>query len=202
MPRLEFWHEYASTYSYLAAARIGALAQAADVEIVWRPFLLGPIFFQQQGMKDSPFNVVPVKGRYMWRDMERLTRKFGLPFRRPAIFPQNTLLAARVAAVGAHDGWIAAYAPAVYRANFAEGRDLSDAATLAPLIRDAGADPDAVFADAQSDAIKTTLRLATEEAARKGVFGAPSFVAEDGELFWGHDRIDDALAWAANASRT
>lgn len=202
MPRLEFWHEYASTYSYLAAARIGALAQAAGVEIVWRPFLLGPIFFQQQGMRDSPFNVVAVKGRYMWRDMERLTQKFGLPFERPAIFPQNTLLAARVGAVGARDGWIGAYTPAVYRANFVEGRDLSDTATLAPLIRAAGADPDAVLQDAQSDAIKTALRSATEEAAGKGVFGAPSFVAADGELFWGHDRMDDALAWAARSSRT
>lgn len=195
-PRLEFWHEYASTYSYLAAATIAARAERRGVYIVWRPFPLGPLFFQQQGMKDSPFNVVPVKGRYMWRDMERLCAAEGLPFARPTQFPQNTILAARVGLVGAHEGWIGAYAPAVYRANFAEGRDISQPAALAPLIAAAGGEPDTVLARATTDAIKAELRAAADEAAAKGLFGAPSFVCEDGELFWGHDRMDAALAWA------
>lgn len=195
-PRLQFWHEYASTYSYIAAARIGALADARGVDIVWRPFLLGPLFFQQQGMKDSPFNVVPDKGRYMWRDMERLCAAFDLPFRRPAIFPQHTVLAARVGLVAARDGWIAAYAPLVYRANFADGADISQPDTLAPLIAAAGTDAEAALADAAGDAIKLQLRAASQEALDKGLFGAPSFVTDDGELFWGHDRMDAALDWA------
>ena len=196
-PKLEFWHEFASTYSYLAAVTIGARAAARGVDIVWRPFPLGPLLYQQQGMKDSPFNVVPVKGQYMWRDMERLCAAEGLPFAKPAVFPQNTQLAARTALVGAREGWIAAYAPAVYRANFAQGADISQPTTLAPLIEAAGGDPAAVLARAATDEIKTELRAAAEEAATKGLFGAPSFVCADGELFWGHDRLDAALDWAA-----
>jgi len=133
----------------------------------------------------------------MWRDMQRLTHEQGLPFRRPVVFPQNTVLAARVATVAARDGWINGFAPAVYHANFAEGRDLSDPMTLAPLINAAGAEAEAVLVEAQSQAVKAELRAATDEAASKGVFGAPSFVTDDGELFWGHDRMDQAINWAA-----
>ena len=95
-PVLEFWYEFASTYSYLAAMRIEEMAAIADVEIRWRPFLLGPIF-ASQGWNTSPFNVYPAKGRHMWRDMEREAARLGLPMRRPDPFPQNTLVAARVA---------------------------------------------------------------------------------------------------------
>jgi 2-hydroxychromene-2-carboxylate isomerase len=200
-PRLSFWHEYASTYSYLAAARIGALAHARGVAVDWRPFLLGPLFAQQQGMKDSPFNVEPVKGRYMWRDMERLCARYDLPFRRPAIFPQHTLLVARVATVAAREGWIARFSPLVYRANFAEGRTLSDAAVVADLIAEAGLAPDAVLATAQSEEVKSALRATGEEAERLGIFGAPSFTTADGELFWGHDRMEDALDWTVRIQR-
>src|SRR5262245_24506012 len=76
---LEFWFEFASTYSYLAAERIEPLASKAGVRLAWRPFLLGPIF-RAQGWNDSPFNVYPLKGRYMWRDMERLCDAYELPF--------------------------------------------------------------------------------------------------------------------------
>ena len=109
-------------------------------------------------MKDSPFNVVPMKGQYMWRDMERLCAAEGLPFMIPAAFPQNALLAARTAMVGAREGWIAAYSPAGYRANFAAGRDIFQPATLAPLIKAAGGDPNVVLARARTDEIKTELR--------------------------------------------
>ena len=92
MPSLTFWFEFASTYSYPAVMRVGKMAEARGVELEWRPFLLGPLFHAQQGMKDSPFNVVPIKGSYMWRDVERTCEKYGLPFKRPGRFPQNTSL--------------------------------------------------------------------------------------------------------------
>jgi 2-hydroxychromene-2-carboxylate isomerase len=194
-PHLQFWHEYASTYSYIAAARIGALAAAKGVEIDWRPFPLGPLLGKHQNMRDSPFNVVPVKGRHMWRDMERLCAKYDLPLAKPSIFPQRTLLVARVALVAAQEGWIARFCPLAYRANFAEGQDLSDPAALSALIAACGIEPEAVLAAAQGEAIKDALRAAGEEADRLGIFGAPSFVTADGELFWGQDRLDDALDW-------
>lgn len=96
-PSLTFWYEFASTYSWLAAERIEALAAQANVEITWRPFLLGPIF-AAHGRTSSPFNLFPAKGRNMWRDMERQCARLGLPpIVRPDPFPQNSLLAARIA---------------------------------------------------------------------------------------------------------
>src|SRR4051794_33017522 len=83
-PVLDFWFDFASTYSYLAAARIRPLAAAAKVQVRFRPFLLGPIF-KAQGWDTSPFNLYEAKGRYMWRDMERLAAELSLPFRRPAV---------------------------------------------------------------------------------------------------------------------
>mgnify|MGYP001373346485 CR=1 FL=1 len=97
MPRpvVEFWFEFASTYSYLSVMRIERAAQAAGVDIAWKPFLLGPVFLAL-GWNDSPFNIYPPKGRYMWRDLERLAAKEGLPFQRPSRFPRSGVLAARV----------------------------------------------------------------------------------------------------------
>lgn len=190
---LEFWFEFASTYSYPAAMRVEATARAAGVPLVWRPFLLGPVF-AAQGWNDSPFNIYPVKGRYMWRDLERICAKQGVPMRRPSRFPRNGLLAARVALVGAGAPWGADFVRAVYRANFADDRDIADAAVVRDLVAQAGADGAAVLEAAQSPENKDRLRRQTEEATGLGIFGAPTFVSQ-GELFWGNDRLEDALAW-------
>jgi len=192
---MDFFYEFASTYSYITAMRIAPLAQAAGVTVRWRPFLLGPIF-KQQGWETSPFNLYPAKGRYMVRDCERQCAALGLAFRLPEPFPQNTLLAARVAAAVMAEGWGEDFSRAVYRAQFAEGRQIGSPDVIREIVRDLGRD-DAVLAHAQSDAIKQKLRGATEEAQRLGIFGAPSFVAGD-ELFWGNDRLEQALAHAKN----
>jgi 2-hydroxychromene-2-carboxylate isomerase len=161
----------------------------------WRPFLLGPIF-QSQGWNTSPFNVYPGKGRYMWRDVERICTGLGLPLKRLEKFPQNSLLAARVALVGFDDDWGEEFSRAVYRAEFGEGRDIGDESVVAGILKDLGSDPAKVLAQAQTTQNKARLRSETEEAQRLGLFGAPSFVTADGELFWGNDRLEAALAWA------
>jgi 2-hydroxychromene-2-carboxylate isomerase len=191
---MQFWFELASTYSYPAAMRVGARAAAANVDLVWRPFLLGPIF-QAQGWNDSPFNVYPVKGRYMWRDLERICRRDGVPFQRPSRFPRPSLIGARVACVGSAESWGPDFVRAVYRANFAEDREIGEPEVVAAILSELGVDANAVLTRAQSAEVKAALRANTEEATALGIFGAPSFVA-DGELFWGTDRLDDALAWA------
>lgn len=193
---LTFWYEFASTYSYPAAMRIERLAAQAGVAVAWRPFLVGPLFHEQQGLTDSPFNSVPVKGAYMWRDMQRVCDSEGLPLVRPSQFPRNGLLAARVAIVGLEDGWTPAFSRAVYQANFVDDQDISDPAVLAPLIAAVGAAPEQVLAAAQTDPVKARLKQHVADARAQGVFGAPSFVTADGELFWGNDRLEQALEWA------
>jgi 2-hydroxychromene-2-carboxylate isomerase len=197
-PSLDFWLEFASTYSYLAAIRIGPLAAAAGVKVRFRPFLLGPIF-AAQGWTTSPFNLFAAKGRNMWRDLERTCVDLGLPFRRPEPFPQASLLAARVALVGLGAAWGEDFCRAVYRAEFAEGQRIDDPETVRGILSGLNADPAAVMAQAQSAAIKDKLRAETAEAQKLGVFGAPSFITPDGELFWGNDRLETALAWAKRA---
>lgn len=199
-PILDFWYDFASTYSYLAAMRIEALAEEAGVGVVWRPFLLGPIF-AAQGWNTSPFSLYPDKGRYMWRDMEREAVRLGLPLCRPEAFPQNSLLAARVALVGAEQGWIAAFTKAAFRAEFGEGRDIGDPEAVGTILSGLGLDAGAVLGEAQGDANKDRLRRAGEEAQAQGIFGAPSFVTEDRELFWGNDRLERALDWAVAHGR-
>src|SRR5262245_29840277 len=135
MAAIEFWFEFASTYSYPAAMRVEALARAAQVPLVYRPFLLGPVF-AEQGWNDSPFNIYPAKGRYMWRDLERTCAQHGLPFRRPSVFPRGSITAARVALLGAEAPWCAAFVRAVYAANFADDRDIANAEVVAALLRD------------------------------------------------------------------
>jgi 2-hydroxychromene-2-carboxylate isomerase len=198
---IDFWFEFASTYSYPAALRIGDLARAAGVTVNYRPFLLGPIF-SAQGWDNSPFNIYEAKGRYMWRDLARLCEGYGLEFRKPSVFPQNGLLAARVALVGLSEGWGEAFIAEVYRAQFAEGRLINDPAVIQAILRTLGHDPRAVFDRAQSDEVKARLRAQTEEAQRLGIFGAPSFTTQDGELFWGNDRLEAALAWARKSDGT
>jgi 2-hydroxychromene-2-carboxylate isomerase len=194
---VQFWLEFASTYSYPAAMRVEEAAKRAGVALEWRPFLLGPIF-RAQGWNDSPFNIYPAKGRYMWRDLERVCAKHGLPLRRPSHVPRSGLLAARVALLGAAEPWGPDFVRAVYHANFAEDRDLADAAVLDAILRGLGQPAAAVLERAQAADTKERLRAETEEAGRLGIFGAPSFVV-GGELFWGNDRLEDALAWATRA---
>lgn len=194
-PTLDFWFDFASTYSYPAAMRIATLAEHAGVAVRWRPFLLGPIF-KAQGWSTSPFNIYPGKGRYMWRDLQRICDASHLPFVKPEPFPQNTLLAARVALVGLAQGWGEDFCRAVYRAEFSDGRNVGEVPVIADILTALGQTASTVLAQAQSDNGKAALRTQTEEAAKLGIFGAPSFLAADGELFWGNDRLEAALDWA------
>lgn len=195
MPALQFWFEFGSTYSYLATMRIEERARAAGVALAWRPFLLGPIF-RSFGWDTSPFVLQEAKGRHMWRDMEREAARLGLAFRRPSAFPRIALLPMRVATLGAAEPWIGPFCRRVMLQNWAEDRDIDneDAVrrALDGLVPDAGQ----VIAAAQAPANKLRLRANTEEAQARGIFGAPSFFIGD-ELFWGNDRLDAAIAIAA-----
>jgi 2-hydroxychromene-2-carboxylate isomerase len=198
MSILNFWFEFASTYSYPAAMRIGSAVKGTGVNVRWRPFLLGPIF-KAQGWDNSPFNLFSAKGRYMWRDIERECNAYGLPFRRPEPFPQPSLLAARVATLGTAELWGDEFVRAVYRAEFADGRRIDDPEVMTDILNELRVDAADILARAQSDRIKAQLRDATAEALERGIFGAPTFITEDCEMFWGNDRLEQAVAWAKGA---
>ncbi len=199
-PVLHFWFEFASTYSYLSAMTLETAASDHSVQIVWHPFLLGPIF-RKQGWETSPFNLMPAKGRYMWRDMERQCESLGLPLVQPVPFPQNSLLATRIAHCSRDEPWIGAFVRSVFHAEFGEGLDISEPGLMAGLLMEAGADAKAVLASAETTDVKESLRAEVSEAEALGIFGAPSFVTADGELFWGHDRMEPALVSAQALSR-
>jgi len=190
-PKFQFWFEFASTYSYLVASRIERVAGPAGIAVEWKPFLLGPIF-AAQGWNDSPFNIYPAKGRYMWRDMERCCEKIGIPFRKPSVFPRSGLIAARVACMVSGERWMPDFVRAVYCANFADDRDISRPETIAAILSDLGYDGPGLVERAESPENKRRLRAQTEEAVALGIFGAPTFVVGR-ELFWGNDRLEDAV---------
>ncbi len=193
--KLQFWFDFASTYSYLSAMRIEQAAAAKGVEVSWQPFLLGPIF-AQQGWNTSPFNLFPAKGRYMWRDMERLCAERELPLQRPDETPANSVKGARLALALSAPAERARFVRSVYAAEFGSGHDISDDAVLANCLEVAGASPDLLARTGDAD-IKTALFEQVAQAKSLNIFGAPSFVVQD-ELFWGDDRLDAAISYASS----
>jgi 2-hydroxychromene-2-carboxylate isomerase len=190
---MEFWFEFASTYSYPAAMRVEKLASEAGASLVWKPFLLGPIF-AQQGWDTSPFNIYVAKGNYMWRDLERACEELGLAFRKPTVFPRNGLLAARIACAFAEEPWVADFIRGVYIANFARDEEISDPAVIGALLSTLGQDAPSIVDAAQRSDAKAQLRAQTERAVEFGIFGSPT-VRVGNELFWGNDRLEAAFRW-------
>jgi len=196
-PALDFWFEFGSNYSYLALMRIEELAQRSGVVLRWRPFLLGPIF-RQLGWNTSPFVLQEAKGRYMWRDMEREARKHGLAFVRPSVFPRVALLPMRVATLGAEEPWMGEFCRRVMRQNWVDDLDIDTPENVLRALDGLVDAPQAVLAAALLEKNKLRLRASTEEARACGIFGAPTMLVGD-EMFWGNDRLEDAVAWAAAA---
>ena len=194
MRAIEFWFEFGSNYSYLSVMRIEAAAAEHGVTVHWKPFLLGPIF-RSLGWSTSPFVLQKAKGDYVWTDMARQCRKHGLPWQRPTEFPRSSLLPARVALIGADQPWMGAYCRRIMSLNFAEDRAIDDSQLVAEVLNQLHLPAQVILDQAQSDGNKLKLRQQTEAAQAKGIFGAPTFFVGD-EMFWGDDRLEDALASA------
>jgi 2-hydroxychromene-2-carboxylate isomerase len=191
---IELWFELASNYSYVSVMRIEALAAAAGLKLVWCPFLLGPIF-KSFGWESSPFVLQPAKGAYVWKDMERQCEKYGLAWRRPSVFPRPTLLPMRVALVGATKPWIGEFCRQVMTTNFALDQDIHTEASVSEILMGLQLPAGEIIRQAQAEPNKLLLRERTELAARRGIFGAPTFFVGN-EMFWGNDRMEDAIKFA------
>jgi 2-hydroxychromene-2-carboxylate isomerase len=190
---VEFWFDFASTYSYPAAMRVQDVAARYESTVKWKPFLLGPIF-AAQGWTDSPFNLYPVKGRYMWRDLERLCAGMKIPFRKPSVFPRRSLLATRMACAIEDETWLPDFIRRVFTANFAEDQNIGDSEVLLRCLSGMTENPTAVVDAATAELGRRRARENTDRALKLGIFGAPTVVAGE-ELFWGNDRLEAAFAW-------
>lgn len=195
-PEIEFWFEFGSNYSYLSVMRIEEEARRHGVRIAWKPFLLGPIF-RALGMENSPFVLQKEKGAYVQQDMARLCRKYGLaPWVKPSVFPRLGVLPLRIALLGVDEPWIGAFCRKVMELNFVRDQDINQPEQMVPIVAELGLSALGLTERAQSEPIKTRLRDQTEQARAKGIFGAPTFFVGT-EMFWGNDRLDDALLFAS-----
>jgi 2-hydroxychromene-2-carboxylate isomerase len=184
-PAVEFFWDPVSPYTYLASTQIEALAARSSARLVWKPFLIGKVF-EATGNR-APITV-PAKGAHLLVDLQRWARHYGVPLTMPKTFPMSTVLALRCAVAAAEQYEAAPFARALMRAYWAEGLDISLPETLAALAAKAGMDGEALLARAGEQPIKDLLRANTEEAARRGAFGAPTFFVGT-EMFWGNDRL-------------
>ena len=193
MAAINFWYSIGSTYSYLTVMRLPEVAKATGVEFRWRPYNVRHVMVEQNNI---PFKDKPVKTAYMWRDIERRAATYGLTPSIPAPYPlPGLVLANQIAALGEEEGWVEAYTQATYRRWFEAGQPAGEEPNLSGSLKDIGQDPARVLASANSDRIVAVLASATQEAMELGVFGSPSF-AVGSEMFWGDDRLEDAIDWA------
>jgi 2-hydroxychromene-2-carboxylate isomerase len=185
---VEFFFDVRSPATYLAWTQLPQIVQSTGSEIEYRPLLLGGVF-QATGNR-SPMEV-PAKGQYMQDDLQRFARRYGVPFKHNPHFPINTLTLMRMV-LGLQlrePQRMIPFVDAVLRALWVDGRNMNDAATVAAVLREAGFDAEQMLALAGDPAIKDELKVATQEAVARGVFGAPTFFVA-GEMFWGQDRLD------------
>lgn len=194
MAALDFFFFHGSTYTYLTVLRIGEAAAKAGVEVRWRPFNVRAIMTE---MNNIPFAGKPAKLSYMWRDVERRASKLGLPFKSPPVYPADAKLLANLAGtVAAEEGWCPDYAVASYRGWFLEGLPLGGHGSVVHAVAACGHDPERVIERAHCDEIQARWAAETEAARQLGIFGSPTFVVGGTEIFWGDDRLEDALDWA------
>lgn len=198
MKDIEFWFSIGSPYTYLTVMRLPRLQQKTGARVHWRPFPLRQIMIE---MNNFPFFDKPAKEAYLWQDIARQARKYGLKPRLPAPFPlEGCELADRVALVALREGWIEPYVRYSYRYWMHEHQPAGAEPNLSHSIADCKQDPDRVIAEAEGARIDGAYQAALREARDKRIFGAPSFIV-DGELFWGDDRLHDAIRAAIPAPR-
>ena len=190
---IDFFFTMGSTYTYLAATRLPEVARASDIRFTWRPFHLLTIL---NDMKHVPFADKPAKMSYMWRDIERRAAMHGIPLKVPAPYPAKlSVFANQVALLGMQEGWGEAFVREAYRQWFQLGHETGSEPNVSNALREIGQDPARVLPRAAGDEVKAALAAETERAKALGIFGSPTFVV-NGELFWGDDRLEDAISWA------
>ena len=190
---IDFFFTMGSTYTYLAVMRLPEIARASGIAFRWRPFHLLTIL---NDMKHVPFADKPAKMNYMWRDIERRAAMHGIPVTVPAPYPaKQSGFANQVALLGMQEGWGEAFVREAYRQWFQFGHETGSEPNVSNALRTIGQDSSRVLARAAGDEVKEALAAETDRAKALGIFGSPTFVVGGRELFWGDDRLEDAISW-------
>jgi 2-hydroxychromene-2-carboxylate isomerase len=189
---IDFWFTMGSTYTYLSVMRLSDVQRSSGIRFRWRPFHLLVIL---QEMKHVPFADKPAKSAYMWRDIERRAAMYGLTVSLPAPYPaKQSIVANLVAIVGMRQGWGVDFVRAAYRRWLQLGQETGSEPNVSESLRDIGQAPESVLALASAPDATAALMAETEAAKKLGIFGSPTFVVGR-ELFWGDDRLEDAISW-------
>lgn len=189
---IDFWFTMGSTYTYLSVMRLRQVEQSSGIQFRWRPFHLLVILAE---MKHVPFADKPAKSAYMWRDIERRAAMYGLPIALPVPYPaKQSIMANLVATAGMRQGWGADFVRAAYVRWVQRGQETGSEPNLSESLRDIGREPESVLALANAPDTTAALMAETDVARKLGIFGSPTFVV-GGELFWGDDRLEDAISW-------
>lgn len=190
---VDFYFDFVSPYSYFAWLHARPRIAGVGVRVVPRPVVLFALL--RHGGMLGPAEV-PLKRAYVLRDCLRYAGRHGVPFTLPDPHPFMSITALRLALPEVAGADQERVIDALYHAGWAEGRNLADAGVLAAILERAGLDAPRLLAATQEQAVKDALRRQTDEAMARGLFGVPSFCV-DGELFWGHDRVDDLCEYLA-----
>lgn len=191
MKQFEFWFSIGSTYTYLTVQRISRVEKDTGIEVIWRPFSVRVLM---QEMNNVPFIGKPAKEAYMWRDLQRRAEKYGMAINVPFDYPLKEFdLANRIAVVAQQEGWCENYVRATYQNWVQNGMPAGEEANIVETFRQVEQPVERVLQLANSEVTEAAYQLATSEARLLGVFGSPSFVVNGNELFWGDDRLEDAI---------
>ncbi|MGH8702263.1 MAG: 2-hydroxychromene-2-carboxylate isomerase, partial [Burkholderiales bacterium] len=186
MPRtVDFYFDYGSPTSYLAYTQMPGLAQRTGATVNYLPILLGGVF-QATGNR-SPVDVA-AKGKWMQQDLRHFADRYRVPFRWNSHFPINTLPLMRGAAYALREGFLIPYSDAVYKALWSDGLNMGDPAVIGNVLKEAGLDAPKIMAATQEQAVKDALKSATEQAVKRGLFGAPTFFVGE-RMHFGQDRL-------------
>jgi len=194
MKEIEFWFSIGSTYTYLSVSRLKEVERKFEVSFSWQPFSVRKIMREMDNVPFPPTKQAKVD--YMWRDIQRRARGYGFEARVPVPYPLKEFdLANRIAILGMQEGWCSNYVQATYRRWFLEWLEPGSEPNVSESLREIGQDSERILELATGEETGDVYSCQTESAQSKGIFGSPSFIV-DGELFWGDDRLEDAVSWA------
>ena len=194
MKNIDFYFSIGSTYTYLTVTRILDVEKKHQIKFNWKPFSVRAIMKE---MNNIPFPKDKInKVNYMWRDIERRAEGYGFFAKTPVPYPLSEFdLANQIAILGLDKGWGTDYIRLTYKKWFQEGKEPAIDPSISEICKELGLNKDEIISEAKSEIFEKKYLSNTDSARKKKVFGSPSFIVEN-EIFWGDDRMEDAINWA------